>query len=1033
MRISILGPLEVEYDGVPVPVGGARVRALLALLALEAGQVVTAERLIDALWPEQPPANAANALQTLVKRLRTALRPHLDVAGRSGGYLLPLPRLSVDVHAFTAAVRDGNPAEALAMWRGPALADLLTVPHLAAVATGLEEERLLAVEAHAEAVLDRGAGDLAALAAALSAEAAAHPLRERLAALAMRSLAAAGRQADALTLFERVRAALAGELGVDPGPGLRAAHLTVLKGETPVRPAVRARGNVRPPLTGFVGRDAELARLLTLLGEVRLATIAGPGGAGKTRLATEAALRSGDLLGGESWMVELAPVADPADVPGALLDALGLRDDLPGIALPGEEPGRGGPAEGPVQRVAERLGRGPALIVLDNCEHLVEAAAWLAERLLAACPGLRVLATSREPLNLPGEHVLPLPPLALPPEGVDAAGAAGYPAVRLLVERAVAARPSFRLDEGNAADVAAVCRRLDGMPLAIELAAARLRTMTVRQLAERLDDRFRLLTGGSRTALPRQQTLRALVEWSWDLLTGEERALAGRLAVFAGGATLEAVEAVCGGAAGVLGALADKSLVQLGDDGRYRMLETIRAYALERLAEAGEVEEYRRRLAVHLRDLAEAAVPWLRTSAQIEWIERLSAERDDCAAALRWALEAGDADLALRLCGALNWYWWMCGYRMESAQWAEQALALAGPTPPPGLAEAYAACRFAVGVTMFGRVVVDRPLMEKLSADMDRVVGLAAAEGPLHPMLRIARAVMALLAGREEDAYELLDSYAGGEDLWLASSALMIRGPRATEESLERAVAGFRKIGDRWGLSEALLSLAAMRATAGRPAGELYTEVRSLTSAWISANESVSTLTRLALIRARGGDLEGAAADLVRARLGVSAEINPEVLLQLQFGEALVAYHRGDHPAALAAFEKAIEGVREAMPIPQLTASVRTQYGRALVASGDRRKGLAQHREALETVRSAPDLPVLGSVFCGFALAALAGGAPETAAVLFGAAADESGPDVAAGTAAARDALGEDRYAALHAEGAALTPEELYALAAAIT
>ncbi|WP_181019740.1 BTAD domain-containing putative transcriptional regulator [Nonomuraea typhae] len=1031
MRISILGPLEVENEGAPVPVGGARVRALLALLALEAGQVVTAERLIDALWPEQPPANAANALQTLVKRLRTALRPHLDVTGRPGGYLLPLPRESVDAHAFTAAVRDGNPAEGLAMWRGPALADLLAVPHLAAVATGLEEERLLAVEAHAEAVLDAGGGDLAELAASLSAEAAAHPLRERLAALAMRSLAAAGRQADALTLFERVRSALAGELGVDPGPGLRAAHLAVLKGETPVRPAARARGNVRPPLTGFVGRDAELARLLTLLGEVRLATIAGPGGAGKTRLATEAALRSGELLGGETWMVELAPVTDPADVPGALLDALGLRDDLPGIALPGEKGGSA--AEGPVQRVAERLGRGPALIVLDNCEHLVEAAAWLAERLLAACPGLRVLATSREPLNLPGEHVLPLPPLALPPEGVDAAGAAGYAAVRLLVERAVAARPSFRLDEGNAADVAAVCRRLDGMPLAIELAAARLRTMTVRQLAERLDDRFRLLTGGSRTALPRQQTLRALVEWSWDLLTGEERALAGRLAVFAGGATLEAVEAVCGGDAGVLGALADKSLVQLGDDGRYRMLETIRAYALERLAEAGEVEEYRRRLAVHLRDLAEAAVPWLRTSAQIEWIERLGAERDNCAAALRWSLEAGDADLALRLCGALNWYWWMCGYRTESAQWAEQALALAGPTPPPGLAGAYAACRFAVGVTMFGRVMVDRPLMEKLSADMDRLVDLAAAEGPLHPMLRIARAVMALLAGREEDAYALLDSYAKGEDLWLASSALMIRGPRATEESLERAVAGFRKIGDRWGLSEALLSLGAMRAIAGRPAGELFTEVRSLTSAWISANESVSTLTRLALIRARGGDLEGAAADLVRARLGVSAEINPDVLLQLQFGEALVAYQRGDHPAALAAFEKAIEGVREVMPIPQLTASVRTQYGRALVASGDRREGLAQHRQALEVVRTAPDLPVLASVFCGFALAALAGGDPERAAVLFGAAADESGPDVAAGTAAARRALGEDRYAALRAEGAALTREEVYALVADIT
>ncbi|MFI9553618.1 BTAD domain-containing putative transcriptional regulator [Nonomuraea endophytica] len=1045
MRISILGPLEVTNDGVPVAVGGARVRALLAMLALEAGQVVSAERLIDALWPDDPPANAANALQTLVKRLRAALRPYLTVDGRAGGYVLPIPRERVDAHAFTQTAhpftqtaqaagakaagtgmdREGALAAALALWRGPALADLLVVPHLANVAAGLQEERLLALEAYAQAVLARapGDGEVAALAAGLSEDLAAQPHRERLAALAMRALAGAGRQADALALFERVRGALATDLGVDPGPDLRAAHLAVLKGEVPARrPEPRqAKGNVRAPLTGFVGRADELAQLVSLLGQARLATIVGPGGAGKTRLATEAALREGD-----AWMVELAPIADPADVPGALSGALGLRDDL-------NQPG-----EDPVTRVAERLGRERALIVLDNCEHVIDAAAVVAERLLALCPGLRILATSREPLNVAGERLVPIPPLELPPEGVDAERAAAYPAVRLLLDRAVAARPSFRLDEGNVGDVAAICRRLDGMPLAIELAAARLRTMTARQLAGRIDDRFRLLTGGSRTALPRQQTLRAVVEWSWDLLTADERALLRRMGVFAGSAALESVEAVCGGDPDVLGALADKSLVQAGDDGRYRMLETIRAYALERLAEAGESGEFRRRLAVHMRELAETAVPYLRTDQQIEWIERLAAERDNCAAALRWALDEREVGTALRLCGALNWYWWMCGYRQESAQWAEQALALTGGEPPPGLAEAFAACRFAVGVTMFGRIVVDRPLLNRMSAEMDALIARAEAEGPVHPMLRIGKAVMAMIAGRDDYAHGLLLSYAEDEDLWLASSALMLRGPRATEEAMERAVTGFRKIGDRWGLSEALLQLAALRAGEGRPVTDLYSEVTSLTSAWISANESVSTLTRMAVLRAQGGDLDGAAADLAKARLGVTDEINPDVLVQLRLGEGMVGYQRGDHGQALTALSAAVDMMAGAAPIPQLVATVRTRYGRALVASGDLPGGLAQHREALAVMRgtplgSAPDLPVLATVFGGFALAALAGGDVDRAALLFGAGGADVATDTDAGMAAARAALGDDRFAELHARGAALAEDELYDLIGSIT
>ncbi|HUR04264.1 MAG TPA: BTAD domain-containing putative transcriptional regulator [Nonomuraea sp.] len=1099
MRISILGTLEVATaDAEPVAVGGLLVRALLAVLALEAGRTVTSERLIDALWPDEPPVNAANALQTLVRRLRVALRPYEIVRSRPGGYLLAIHPDQVDALRFHHLTRPASPPrdagvggapssadmakldEALALWRGPALADLGAVPYLANVAAGLEEDRLAAVEARAEARLAAGQP------ADLAAEVTAHPLRERLCALEMRGLAAAGRQADALALFERTRRTLADELGVDPGPELRAAHLAVVSGDVPVRQAAPKRrdlpkGNVRVPLTTFIGREDELNLLTAVLGHARMVTIVGPGGAGKTRLAGEAALRMGARSDG-TWMVELASVTDPAAVPGAVFDALGLRDDRPGysrkdpdlptVPTPPGTPHQRPAAVGPLQQVVEALGGRRVLIVLDNCEHLVDAAARLADDLLTGCPGVHVLATSREPIGVPGERLVPIPPLEPPPTGVGATRAAEYPSVRLLLDRATAARPAFALDEGNVAAVVALCRRLDGMPLAIELAAARLRTMTPRQLADRIDDRFRLLTGGSRTALPRQQTLRAVVEWSWDLLDEPERELARRFAVFAGGATLESVEAVCDGTADVLGALADKSLVQVSPEGRYSMLETIRAYASDRLAEAGEVDTYRRRHVVHLLDLAEQAVPELRTGAQIEWIERLSAERDDYSVALRWALDRRDVELALRLCAALNWYWWMCGYRRDSAAWARQVLDLAGDAPPKGLARAYTACLFADGVDRFAAIVNDRPAMETLSRQMDELIEAAEREGPTHPLLLISRAVMASAAGRDEHAAALLDRYAASDDLWLASSSRMILGPRRSEEKLEQAVAGFRKLGERWGLSEALLNLAALRAERGERADDLIAETVSLTSEWVSPEETISTLTRLATLRAQSGDLDGAAADLARARLGVTAsqaadettgraaaettgravdgtadavrarpgvdeEISAFTRIQLGLGEAALAYRLGDVEESLTAYRGLFELLTEAPLIPQLAVAVRTGYGRALTAGGDPEAGLEQHRLALGLLGPAPDLPYLSVVLAGCALAELAGGAPERAAVLFGASAAVEPSDIAAdtvaGTVSARAALGDSRYDDLRGKGAVMTRQEVYEMIGSIT
>ncbi|MCW3815417.1 winged helix-turn-helix domain-containing protein [Micromonospora sp. DR5-3] len=616
MRISLLGPLELRADsGAPLPLGGARLRRLLILLALEPGRTVTVGRLAEAVWPHAPPT--ANALQALVSRLRRSA-PGLPVEARPGGYRLALTRDEVDLHRFEDAVRAGcailaeDPAdgcrrltEALALWRGPALADVADADFARAPVARLTELRLAATEDLLEAWLAGEPPD--ALLPQLREMAAAHPLRERPTALLIRALHRAGRSAEALAEYERLRTTLADTLGTDPGPELAALHLEILRGgrepahpatgAPPVAAAVRvaptrrparphgglpadptealeangaaaasrvvstgpaasdhraatsgsgrlpapARGNLPNTLTSFVGREEAVERVAALLDRHRLATLTGPGGAGKTRLAVESGRAVADRFPDGVWLVELAPVTDPAEVPQALLAALGLREQALLARV-----GRGAPEPvEPVDRLIDALASRSALLLLDNCEHLLDAAAGLAERLLTAGPWLRVLATSREPLGVTGEALRPVESLALPPADADPTTALTYPAVRLFADRAGAVRPGFAVDDTTVGPVVRICRALDGMPLAIELAAARLRAMTAAQVDTRLDDRFRLLTWGSRTALPRHQTLRAVVDWSWDLLDDGERTLWRRLAVFAGGATADAVERVC--------------------------------------------------------------------------------------------------------------------------------------------------------------------------------------------------------------------------------------------------------------------------------------------------------------------------------------------------------------------------------------------------------------------------------------------------------------------------------------------------------
>lgn len=536
----MLGPLCLtDTADQEIEVGGPRLRMLLVRLALEANRVVPMEALIDGLWGTQPPTDATNALQSLVSRLRkTGLAKRIE--SYPAGYALAATE--VDAEEFERLAAEGSRllkrnetaqaaqvlAAALELWRGPALVDVADAPFAAAAVARLAELRLTALEDRIEADILRGhEADVIVELYALTRD---HPLRERLTALLIRALRQAGRQADALTAYETARQNLAAELGVDPSPELQEAHLALLRSP----PAEIPAGGTRLPaqLTSFVGRRHEMTELATLLDRERLVTIVGPGGAGKTRLATEAASRAASRV----WFVHLAGLREAVDVPLALAAALGLGD-----VRVAEKPQVWQPHKDVMTRLLEALADRSELIVLDNCEHLVTAVALLAETLLAACPRVRILATSREPLTITGETLFPLGPLDLPAENATADQVVRSAAVRLFTDRARSVRPGFTVDGTNIDAVSAVCRQLDGLPLALELAAARLRSMTVGQVAERLDDRFRLLTGGSRTSLPRHQTLGAVVEWSWSLLTPAERTLAGRMSVFANPSTLEAV------------------------------------------------------------------------------------------------------------------------------------------------------------------------------------------------------------------------------------------------------------------------------------------------------------------------------------------------------------------------------------------------------------------------------------------------------------------------------------------------------------
>jgi predicted ATPase/DNA-binding SARP family transcriptional activator len=671
--VKLLGPLEVSVSGESVQFEGAKQRALFTVLAMRAPEAVPADDLVEALWGDRPPAGAGHALQKQISRLRRRLGESSGIRYRPAGYALEIDPQAVDTHRFEdllhrARVELGqdDPERAaavlragLSLWRGAALADHRADEFAVRDIARLEELRVQAIEERLAADLASGRDvDLIGEIQALVAE---HPLRERLRGHLMLALYRAGRQAEALGAMREGRRLLVDELGIEPGPELQRLERRILAHDpmlTAARPLVALAAPLPAPANATVGRDGELVEATELLlrPDVRLVTLVGPGGVGKTRLALEVARGVEDRFAGGAAYVNLDGVEDADALVAELASALGV-------------------AASTVEELGEQLGRAtrgaPALLVLDGVERFLDDAGHIGQ-LLAAVADLTVLATSRAALRLTTEHVYPVHPLA------------GPNAAALFVTRATAARPDQAIDAGGQPTVDEICARLDGLPLAIELAADRARLLSPRALLSRLERRLELLTGGPRDLPPRQRSLRATLEWSWDMLAERERVLLGRLTVFAGGASLEAAEAVCNGDAD-LGAdvetlassLMDKtSLLRtdtgLDDQPRFRLLSTIAEFSAER---AGDLAELERRHARYFLRYCEHAAEEAAHAHRREWLERLAQERGNIHLAYERLLRDGMADEAVRIAiafaRALPWD----AHTDEVRGWLAQALA----------------------------------------------------------------------------------------------------------------------------------------------------------------------------------------------------------------------------------------------------------------------------------------------------------------------------------------------------------------------
>lgn len=658
VRVEVLGPIRVlDPDGRDATPSGALQRRLLALLVLHRGRAVSVDAAIDALWPDRAPHDPVGALQNHVSRLRDVLPPHA-IESVGDGYRLDAGSVDVDgdrlAHLLgdTAALDGAALAEIdalLARWHGPAYPELADVDAGRAESVRLHELRVRAREACAEHRLARG--DTDGLVAELTSLSEAEPLRERPRDLLMRALAATGRRAEALRVYDDFRRLLGDELGIEPSPALSALHARLLEAGEPATASVRAAA-LPVPSSSLIGRDELTAEVVELLGSSRLVTLVGPGGVGKTRLLLEVGRRLEAAGRGHVALCELA-AADAGSVGNVIAASLGV-DPRPDVPL--------------ADQVAGVFGDTEVVLLADNCEHVIDPVAGLIDRMLVRCPNLRVVATSRERLRLPGEHVRPVPVLAV--DGEES------PAIRLFVERARAVDAGFEPSADALATIRHLVRRLDGLPLAIELAAARLHTHDLAEVAAALDHRFALLSAGHRTST-RHASLGAAVSWSFDLLDERLRAVFAGLSVFAGPFTADDAAAVVDvdrvSITAALGELCERSLVTRAPDHRYALLETLRSFGAEQLDATGSAEQFRARHAGYFVEWAERADRRMLEPGE-PVIAEIDAALPELHAAMNWLLDSDDVERAGRLVVALMDYG-MLRLRPDVLAWAEQVSA----------------------------------------------------------------------------------------------------------------------------------------------------------------------------------------------------------------------------------------------------------------------------------------------------------------------------------------------------------------------
>ena len=954
LRVRTLGAFTVWRGSERIPAAAwsrHKAAALFKVLLGAPGHRLRREQIVEALWPNAAPGRGDNSLRFTLHQLRAIVDPpqmpgsyiqarvgllELSATLHEGGEASEQPVGWLDATAFADAADAALAGEEIAACR--AALDLYTGPYLPEVpyedwAVGRREELaqlhlgVLVHHARIRARLDMPEETVDAWQAVLLAD----PCHEAAAYALMRLLAGRDQVADALRVYRTLAEALRADLQVLPAAaiGRLERQLHAWHGEAAPDPDVRVPGapttgaagafeweappdaampnlpaprgtNLPMAVTSFIGRQREQSAIRDVLASARLLTLTGTGGAGKTRLAVQVAGTLQERFPDGVWLVGLAPLSSPDLVPVSVATALGLTQ---------AELGLGG--------LLDLLRPKRLLLVLDNCEHLLDACAELASAVLAACPAVRLLATSRESLNIPGETTYQVPPLSIPTLG-RAPGLEDmlqYEAVQLFLDRAGAHRHGFALTARNAQAVATICARLDGSPLAIELAAARVRALPVEEIATRLDDRFRLLTGGPRTVLPRHQTLRAALDWSHDLLSEPERILLRRLAVFAGGCTLQAAESVCAnGAVGdwevldLLTALEVKSLIEMAErngGARYRLLETMRQYAQERLAASGEMADIHAR---HLRwciAQAEQGVPALSGPGQRAWLDHLAVEHDNLRAALSWSLlletrQHAGVGAALRLAGLLWPFWWRHGHLHEGRRWLEDVLAITGNVRSADRAHA-----------------------------LDGAGVLAADQGDYVRAAALHEESLALWR-------DLGDSQGIAAALNNGGSVLQQQGDYARASALhEESLALWRDLGDRQGIAKALNQLGCLAWDDGGDydrATALLTESLALRRDPDDTRGIAIALNNLGLVAFQRGDYDRAAALLIES-LALRRDLgDTRGIAECLEGLAAIAIAQGQAERAAHLFGAA-SAAQEAVGLPRLPATIRATLDQAAGAA----------------------------------------------------------------------------------------------------